>query len=70
MEQWLSNIEEWKSYIITSFNFKLKTCKMIIFILKVLQERVNLLIHDLTINRLVALQYTLIRSKSKFILIE
>lgn len=41
---------------------------MIIFILKVLQERVNL--RDLTINRLVALQYTLIRSKSKFILIE
>lgn len=68
MEQWLSNIEEWKSYIITSFNFKLKICKMIIFILKVLQERVNL--RDLTINRLVALQYTLIRSKSKFILIE
>lgn len=68
MEQWLSNIEEWKSYIIMSFNFKLKTCKMIIFILKVLQERVNL--RDLTINRLVALQYTLIRSKSKFILIE
>lgn len=41
---------------------------MIIFILKVLQERVNL--RDLTINRLVALQYILIRSKSKFILIE